>query len=48
MFDSEEEATTIIAWISFPSLPSNIYKKEIMFPLATVVGKPLEVRHKTR
>ncbi|KAG5586609.1 hypothetical protein H5410_047043 [Solanum commersonii] len=51
MFDPEEETTTTIAWISFPSLPPNLFVKELVFSLAAAVGKPLQVdttRNQTR
>lgn len=43
LFDPEEETTTAIACISFPSLPSNFFGKEAIFSLAAAVGKPLQV-----
>ncbi|WMV24108.1 hypothetical protein MTR67_017493 [Solanum verrucosum] len=43
MFNPEEETTTAIAWISFPSLPPNFFVKEAIFSLAAAVGKPLQV-----
>ncbi|KAH0749597.1 hypothetical protein KY290_028829 [Solanum tuberosum] len=48
MFDPEEETTTTIAWISFPSLPSNFFGRETVFSLAAAVGKPLQVDMATR
>ncbi|KAK6782071.1 hypothetical protein RDI58_019867 [Solanum bulbocastanum] len=52
MFNLEEETTTAIAWISFPSSRPNFFDKEAVFSLATVVGKPLQVdmatKNKTR
>ncbi|WMV26131.1 hypothetical protein MTR67_019516 [Solanum verrucosum] len=48
MFNSEEETTTAIAWISFPSLPPNFFGKETIFSLAATVGKPLQVDMATR
>ncbi|KAH0743368.1 hypothetical protein KY290_031361 [Solanum tuberosum] len=41
MFDPEEETSTAMAWISFPSLPPNFFVKEAVFSLAVAVGKPL-------
>uniref|UniRef100_A0A0V0ITN9 Putative ovule protein n=1 Tax=Solanum chacoense TaxID=4108 RepID=A0A0V0ITN9_SOLCH len=43
MFDSEEETSIAIAWISFPSLPPNFFGKEAIFSLAAAVGKPLQL-----
>ncbi|KAG5631135.1 hypothetical protein H5410_002852 [Solanum commersonii] len=34
MFDLEEETTTAIAWISFPSPPPNFFRKEVVLSLA--------------
>lgn len=48
MFDSEEEITTAIAWISFPSLPPNFFVKEAIFSLAAAVEKPLQVDMETK
>ncbi|KAH0716859.1 hypothetical protein KY290_013428 [Solanum tuberosum] len=42
LFDPEEETTTTIAWISFPSLSSNFFCKEIIFSMAAAVGRPLQ------
>ncbi|KAK4726526.1 hypothetical protein R3W88_031443 [Solanum pinnatisectum] len=43
LFDSEEETTFAIAWISFPSLPPIFFGKETVFSLAAAVGKPLQI-----
>lgn len=43
LFDPEEETTTVIEWISFPSLPPNIFGEESVFSLEAVVWKPLQV-----
>ncbi|WMV07616.1 hypothetical protein MTR67_001001, partial [Solanum verrucosum] len=52
LFDPEEETTTVIAWISFPSLPPNLFGKETIFYMAASVGRPLQVdlatQNKTR
>ncbi|KAK4726324.1 hypothetical protein R3W88_031241 [Solanum pinnatisectum] len=48
MFNPEEETSTTIAWISFPSLPPNFFGKEAVFSLAAVVGKPLQVDMATK
>lgn len=48
MFNPEEETTTTIAWISFPSLPLNFFGKEIVFSLATAVERPLQVDMTTK
>ncbi|KAH0649909.1 hypothetical protein KY284_029821 [Solanum tuberosum] len=48
MFDPEEETTTTIAWISFPSLPPNFFGRETVFSLAAAVGKPLQVDREPR
>lgn len=43
MFNPKEETTTAIAWIFFPSLPPNFFAKEVVFSLATTIGKHLRV-----
>jgi len=48
LFNSEEETSTSIAWISFPSLPPNFFGKEAVFSLAAAVGKPLQVDMATK
>ncbi|KAH0669080.1 hypothetical protein KY289_023573 [Solanum tuberosum] len=48
MFDPEEETSTAMALISFPSLPPNFFVKEAVFSLAAAVGKPLQVDLATR
>ncbi|WMV47050.1 hypothetical protein MTR67_040435 [Solanum verrucosum] len=48
LFNPEEETTTAIAWISFPSLPPNFFGKKAVFSLAAVVGKPLQGDMATR
>ncbi|KAG5612987.1 hypothetical protein H5410_024268 [Solanum commersonii] len=40
--DPEEETSTAMAWISFPSLPPNFLVKEAVFSLVVAVGKPLQ------
>ncbi|WMV07384.1 hypothetical protein MTR67_000769 [Solanum verrucosum] len=48
LFNPEEETSTAIAWISFPSLPPNFFGKETVFSLAAAVGKPLQVNMVTK
>ncbi|KAH0716807.1 hypothetical protein KY290_013066 [Solanum tuberosum] len=52
LFDLEEETTTAIAWISFPSLPPKFFGKETILSMAAAVGRPLQVdlatQNKTR
>lgn len=48
MFDQEEETTMAVSWISFPSLPSNIFGEDAIFSLASGVGKPLQVDMATK
>ncbi|KAG5600133.1 hypothetical protein H5410_031503 [Solanum commersonii] len=48
IFDSEEETSKAISWISFPSLPPNFFGKEIVFSLAAAIGKPLHVDMATK
>ncbi|KAG5570617.1 hypothetical protein H5410_060383 [Solanum commersonii] len=48
MFNPEEETSTAIAWISFPSLPPNFFGEEAVFSLAAAVGKPLQVDMATK
>ncbi|KAG5595536.1 hypothetical protein H5410_036768 [Solanum commersonii] len=44
MFNPDEETTTIIAWISFPSLPPNFFGKETVFSLvATEFPKRIKI-----
>lgn len=43
MFNVVAETTTAVAWISFPSLPPNIFGVETIFYLASIVGKHLQV-----
>lgn len=43
MFKAEAETTTVVAWISFPSLPPNVFGEEVIFSLASGVGKPIQV-----
>ncbi|KAH0712101.1 hypothetical protein KY289_008060 [Solanum tuberosum] len=47
-FNSDEETTTTLAWISFPALPSNFFVKESLFKIAKAVGKPLHVDMATK
>ena len=48
MFNPEEDTTTKIAWISFPSLSPNHFGEEVVFSLALEVGKPLLVDLSTK
>lgn len=38
LFDPEEEMTTAIGWICFPSLPPNFFGKETIISMAAAVG----------
>lgn len=40
-FKLDEETTIALAWISFPDLHPNFFSKEVVFSLATSVGRPL-------
>ncbi|KAG5596571.1 hypothetical protein H5410_037803 [Solanum commersonii] len=48
LFNPEEETSTAITWISFPSLPPNFFGKETISSLAAAVGKPLHVDMATK
>ncbi|XP_049410642.1 uncharacterized protein LOC125873836 [Solanum stenotomum] len=48
MFNPKEETSTTIAWISFPSLPPIFFGKKVVFSLAAVVGKPLQMDMATK
>ena len=52
VFNHEEDTTTTIALIPFPSFPPNHFGEEVVFSLALAAGKPLQVdvstKHKTR
>ncbi|KAK4729999.1 hypothetical protein R3W88_022987 [Solanum pinnatisectum] len=39
----EEETTQAMAWISFPDLKPTYFVKEVLFSIATAVGKPLHL-----
>lgn len=43
LFHPEEDPSTTITWIFFPSLPQNFFGKEIVFTLVAIVGKQLQV-----
>ncbi|KAG5585313.1 hypothetical protein H5410_045747 [Solanum commersonii] len=42
-FNSKEETTQVTTWISFPDLLPIFFVKEVMFSLASAVGKPLHL-----
>ncbi|WMV45224.1 hypothetical protein MTR67_038609 [Solanum verrucosum] len=42
-FNPKEETPIVLAWISFPSLSTQIFAREALFPLASAVGTPLQV-----
>ncbi|KAG5616076.1 hypothetical protein H5410_015900 [Solanum commersonii] len=46
LFDPQEETTTTIAWISFPTLPPNFFGKDAIFSLAAAVD--MATQNKTR
>lgn len=48
LFDPEEETTTAISRIFFPSLPPNFFRNETVFSLASTMGKPLQVELATK
>ncbi|KAG5632480.1 hypothetical protein H5410_004197 [Solanum commersonii] len=47
-FEHDVEKTIGVAWISFPDLPPNFFVKEVIFSIASVVGKPLTVDMATK
>ncbi|KAK4728571.1 hypothetical protein R3W88_021559 [Solanum pinnatisectum] len=47
-FEPDVETTIGIAWISFPDLPPNFFAKEVIFSIASAVGKPLTVDMATK
>lgn len=47
MFDSVVETPIAVAWISLPSLPPNVFGREVVFSLAAAVGKSLQVHMAT-
>lgn len=48
LFNLDEEISTAIAWISFPSLPSKFFREKTIFSLVATVGKPLQVDSATK
>ncbi|KAH0651823.1 hypothetical protein KY284_031735 [Solanum tuberosum] len=42
-FKASEETTKATTWISFPNLLPTFFVKEVLFSLASVVGKPLQL-----
>ncbi|WMV38510.1 hypothetical protein MTR67_031895 [Solanum verrucosum] len=42
-FKASEETTKAMTWISFPDLLPTFFVKEVLFSLASVVGKPLQL-----
>uniref|UniRef100_M1B2P1 DUF4283 domain-containing protein n=1 Tax=Solanum tuberosum TaxID=4113 RepID=M1B2P1_SOLTU len=42
-FKVAEETTQAMAWISFPNLLPTFFVKEVLFSLASTVGKPLQL-----
>ncbi|KAH0693022.1 hypothetical protein KY285_020119 [Solanum tuberosum] len=42
-FKASEETTKATTWISFPDLSPTFFMKEVLFSLAFVVGKPLQL-----
>ncbi|KAG5594871.1 hypothetical protein H5410_036103 [Solanum commersonii] len=42
-FKASEETTKVTTWISFPDLLPTFFVKEVLFSLAAVVGKPLQL-----
>uniref|UniRef100_M1DEC4 DUF4283 domain-containing protein n=1 Tax=Solanum tuberosum TaxID=4113 RepID=M1DEC4_SOLTU len=42
-FKASEETTKATTWISFPDLSPTFFVKEVLFSLAFVVGKPLQL-----
>ncbi|KAF3680092.1 hypothetical protein FXO37_03507 [Capsicum annuum] len=43
LFDLNGETSIEVAWISFPTFPSNFFGKETVFSLAAAIEKPLQV-----
>lgn len=42
-FTVEEETTQVMTWISFPELKPTFFVKELLFSLASAVGKPMHL-----
>lgn len=46
--EPDVETTIGVAWISMSDLPPNFFHKEVIFSIASAIGKPLIVDMKTR
>ncbi|KAL2228169.1 UNVERIFIED_CONTAM: hypothetical protein Sindi_1796600 [Sesamum indicum] len=42
-FTPSQESSIVPVWVSFPELPAHLFRKEVLFTVASMIGTPLQI-----
>ncbi|KAL2236233.1 UNVERIFIED_CONTAM: hypothetical protein Sindi_1355500 [Sesamum indicum] len=42
-FTPSKESSIVPVWVSFPELPAHLFRKEVLFTVASMIGTPLQI-----
>ncbi|KAL2225817.1 UNVERIFIED_CONTAM: hypothetical protein Sindi_1940400 [Sesamum indicum] len=42
-FTPSQESSIVPVWVSFPELPAHMFRKEVLFTVASMIGTPLQI-----
>ncbi|KAL2225812.1 UNVERIFIED_CONTAM: hypothetical protein Sindi_1939900 [Sesamum indicum] len=42
-FTPSKESSIVSVWVSFPELPAHLFRKEVLFTVASMIGTPLQI-----
>ncbi|KAL2227908.1 UNVERIFIED_CONTAM: hypothetical protein Sindi_1770500 [Sesamum indicum] len=42
-FTPSKESSIVPVWVSFPELPAHLFRKEVLFTMASMIGTPLQI-----
>ena len=42
-FTPSKELSIVPVWVSFPELPAHLFRKEVLFTVASMIGTPLQI-----
>ncbi|KAL2236244.1 UNVERIFIED_CONTAM: hypothetical protein Sindi_0816100 [Sesamum indicum] len=42
-FTPSKESSIVPVWVSFPELPTHLFRKEVLFTVASMIGNPLQI-----
>ncbi|KAK4392369.1 hypothetical protein Sango_2014700 [Sesamum angolense] len=47
MFSPTQESSIVPVWVSLPELPAHLFRKDVLFVIAKIIGTPLQIDNST-